>query len=80
MPSQAALCKGCRRLASLDIGGCSLLTEAALGSISMHCRHMISLDLGGCKAVVTDTALILMAQVKSLTHFRPVQPDLLAPI
>ena len=50
------------RLASLDIGGCSRLTEASLHSIADHCPHILSLDLGGCKHLVTDEALLQLAR------------------
>ena len=56
-----ALCAGCGQLASLDIGGCSRLTELTLHSIAAHCAGILSLDLGGCKHLVIDSALLALA-------------------
>eukprot|EP00965_Chrysotila_dentata_P190075 6173670-Pleurochrysis_carterae.AAC.1 len=53
--------QGCASLCSLDLSGCSRLTETSLIEIAHGCPKLQSLDVGSCKSLVTDKALVVLA-------------------
>lgn len=62
------LTASCRRLSSIAISSCRLLTDKTLKRLA-HCEHLTTVSLKGCRGFTAEGVLALAAapQMKSVT-------------
>ena len=54
------LAKGCRKLRTLDLLGCSDIDDSVLKALAIHCPRLVSMDILYCQAV-SDRGLASLA-------------------